>query len=47
MHYSTWYLFNLGKIFGFLETHLDVSMGAEEYSAKVSGGRLCNILERQ
>ena len=36
MYYSTWYVFNFGQSFDFLETHPNVSMGAEEYSAKVS-----------
>ena len=36
MYYSTRYVFNFGQIFDFLETHPNVSMGAEEYSAKVS-----------
>ena len=36
LYYSTWYIFNLGQIFHFSDTHPNVSRGSEECSAKVS-----------
>ena len=35
MYYSPWVIINFGQIFDFSKTHPNVSLGGEEYSAKV------------
>ena len=36
LYHSTWYIFNLGYVFAFSETHPNVTRGSNEYSAKLT-----------